>query len=120
MRIERAQHAEDRRLEDIVVVQLAAIDVLMLDHFECFVEIALDCGSSRTDLSCRPPAGQTITRFSAAGSTARGRLSLLRQHKIRSHQTGDHYKKNYLRCNSFHDKPLRCSKTGGLNITDAA
>jgi hypothetical protein len=42
MRIERAQHPDDRRLVHIVVIQFFAVDVLFLDHLEGFIEVSLE------------------------------------------------------------------------------
>ena len=44
MRIQRAQHADDRRLENVVVVELLAVDILFLNELQRFVEVALNGG----------------------------------------------------------------------------
>src|SRR5258705_13356394 len=70
MRIERTQHAYDRRFEDIVIVEFPAVDVLVLNQLKRLVKIMLNrsrgitCGTSR-----RPPSRITGRRITAARGT---------------------------------------------------
>ena len=45
VRIERPQHADDRRLIDAIEVELVAVDIVFLDDTQRFGEILLDCRS---------------------------------------------------------------------------
>jgi len=42
MRIQRTQHADDRRFEDIVIVEFPAVDVLVLNQLKRLVKIMLN------------------------------------------------------------------------------
>ena len=42
VRIERVEHAVDRGLKDLVIIDLLARSVILLDHSECLSEIVLD------------------------------------------------------------------------------
>src|SRR5437588_12182742 len=42
VRVERSQHSGNRRLNEIVVIDLVAVDVMLLNHRESFAEILAD------------------------------------------------------------------------------
>src|SRR6185503_6678199 len=83
MRIQRAEHAEDRRLIDIVVIQLVAVDVMILDDTQCFAEV-LAHGSGRG--SRRVNAWPASSRGSSSRLACRGRPRV--RLPLTKHETG--------------------------------
>src|SRR5687767_2598436 len=67
VRIKDLEHARDRRFEYGIVIKLAAVNVVSLNHREGFIQVSLDDSRSHGGLVPRGIAGRTIAR---AGLTA--------------------------------------------------
>ena len=61
MRIEHVQHARNRRLKDGVVIKLAAVDIVILNYGQSFIQIGLNnSGSDNWFVSRRGAAGRAV------------------------------------------------------------